>query len=179
MGDHALYRQILRRFRKDYQGAVAQMRHALAQGDAAAARRKAHTLKGAAGMIGAQALHHLAGTTEAAFNKPGLELQAGLELLEDALQALLRAVDCFLSDTVDGPGTASAAALGAAAPELRALIHRLAKLLDEGDGAAIDLLEQSAAVLAACLGVAVYQEVAAAAHEFDFEGALEALEPHL
>ena len=43
------------------------------------------------------------------------------------------------------------------------------------DGAAIDILENSASLLAASLGVHVYQEVAAAAHEFDYDGALAAL----
>lgn len=179
MGDHVLYRQLLRRFRQDYQDAVAQMRHALSRGDTAAAQRKAHTLKGAAGMIGAQALHHLARQTEGAFHKPGLELRAGLELLEDALHALLRAIDGLLNDTVDAPGTADAPPAVPEAPETRALIRRLAHLLDEGNGAAIDVLEQSATLLAASLGVAVFQEVAAAAHEYDFEGALEALRPRL
>lgn len=179
MGDHVLYRQLLRRFRQDYQDAVAQMRHALCRGDTAAARRKAHTLKGAAGMIGAPALHQLARQTEAAFDNPGLEMQADLELLEDALEVLLRALDCYLHDTTDGPGTVSAPPSEAAAPEVRALLLRLAQLLDDGDGAAIDVLEQSATLLAAGLGVAVYQEVAGAAHEYDFEGALEALQASL
>ena len=48
-----------------------------------------------------------------------------------------------------------------------------------GDGAAIDVLEQSASPLAARLGVERYQRVAAAAHQFDFEAALAALTPHL
>jgi hypothetical protein len=34
-------------------------------------------------------------------------------------------------------------------------------------------------MLAASLGVAIFQEVAAAAHEFDFEAALDALQPAL
>ena len=38
-----------------------------------------------------------------------------------------------------------------------------------------DVLENSATVLAAMLGVEVFQKVAAAAHQFDFEGALLAL----
>ncbi|MYM92207.1 phosphotransfer domain-containing protein, partial [Rugamonas sp. FT82W] len=49
---------------------------------------------------------------------------------------------------------------------------QLARLLDDGDGAAIDVLEQSASALAAGLGVAVFEQVTAAAHQFDFETAL-------
>ncbi|MBA5639817.1 Hpt domain-containing protein [Duganella sp. LX20W] len=60
-----------------------------------------------------------------------------------------------------------------------AVLARLASLLDIGDGAALDVLEQSASSLAARLGVERYQRVAAAAHQFDFEAALAALAPHL
>ena len=56
------------------------------------------------------------------------------------------------------------------------LVQHLARLLEEGDGAAIDVLERSASVLAAGLGMEVFQEVTEAAHQFDFEGALAVLE---
>jgi len=182
MGDMALYRQLLRRFRKDYHSTVALMRQALVLGLAADAQRKVHALKGAAGMIGAHELHHLSAITEAAFHTRGLEMQANLELLEDGMCRLLATIDCVLRDTEEQAGTAEAASLcapGNAGPATRTLIARLAQLLDDGDGAAIDVLEQSASALATGLGVAMYQQVAAAAHEFDFEGALEALQPAL
>ena len=58
---------------------------------------------------------------------------------------------------------------------LHALLHKLAFLLNEGDGAAIDLVEGHAGLLASALGVTAYEAVAAAAHAFDFETALDAL----
>ena len=61
-------------------------------------------------------------------------------------------------------------------PEIGPLVKHLARLLEEGDGAAIDVLEQSASVLAAGLGEEAFQEVTAAAHQFDFEAALAILE---
>lgn len=183
MGDADLYRQLLLRFRKDYQQAVAQIRQLLAEGIPAAAQRKAHSLKGAAGMIGAQELHHLAGVTEAGLGSSGLEVHAGLDVLDQALASLLLAITSHLHNTQNSAqdaaaGTATPAAAPACA-DSRALIERLAQLLDDGNGEAIDVLEQSATVLAASLGVAVFQEVAAAAHEFDFEAALTALAPAL
>ena len=60
MGDRALYLQILRRFRQRYHDSANQARNELAAGDAAGAQRIIHTLKGAAGMIGAQQLYLLA-----------------------------------------------------------------------------------------------------------------------
>ena len=61
-------------------------------------------------------------------------------------------------------------------PEIGPLVKHLARLLEEGDGAAIDVLEQSASVLAAGLGEEAFQEVTEAAHQFDFEAALAILE---
>ena len=104
MGDQRLYMQLLRRFRQDYQHVTGQVRQALAQGDTEGARRRVHSLKGAAGMIGAQEVQQLALATEQAFLSAGLELRANLELLDAALAGLLRVLDAYLQDTVDGPG---------------------------------------------------------------------------
>lgn len=180
MGDASLYRKLLLRFRKDHEQTVAQLGQLLADGELATAQRKVHTLKGAAGMVGAQELHHLAGVTEAGLAASGAVQHAGLEVLQSALARVLRSMADYL-DGMDAAAYAAAVASAAAADAkavdiaTRALIGRLAQLLDEGNGRAIDVLEQSATMLAASLGVAVFQEVAAAAHEFDFEAALAAL----
>lgn len=176
MGDRALYLQILKRFRQDYQAAVTRMRQQLTLGDAALAWRLAHTLKGAAGMIGAHAVHAEALELESALAQPSVAAEASLERLAVALRALLERIDQLLPQHAD---EAAAQPEASAQPATQVLLRRLAQLLFDGDGAAIDVLEQSATVLAASLGVERYQAVAAAAHEFDFEGALDALTPAL
>lgn len=174
MGDRALYLQLLRRFRQDYQHAPARIRQALEAGQLEPGRRLAHTLKGASGMIGALQAHAAAATLEASCHVEGGPCMAAMAALEDAMHTLTGMIETVL-DGSDGSTPP--------APEPQAsaqlLVHSLARMLDEGDGAAIDVLEQSASVLAASLGVAVFQEVAAAAHQFDFEAALEALKPKL
>jgi HPt (histidine-containing phosphotransfer) domain-containing protein len=178
VGDASLYRQLLLRFRKDYGPAVAQMRQLLACRAQDEAQRKAHSLKGAAGMIGAQQLHHLAGVTEAGLLASGAahaERVAGLDVLQAAMDNVLLAIAAHLGGAAPQGAAQAAAGDAQARMQDRALVARLARLLDEGNGEAIDVLEQSATALAASLGVAVFQEVAAAAHEFDFEAALAAL----
>jgi hypothetical protein len=101
-------------------------------------------------------------------------------LLEDALDDLLAAIDTVLGEM--DAATPADAAPHAVAPAAvvaadGALLEQLARLLDLGDGAAIDVLEQAASALAVRLGVERYQKVAAAAHQFDFEAALAALAP--
>ena len=66
MGDRDLYTRMLRRFRKDYMGGDGPIRIAIDAGDRALAHRLSHTLKGAAGMIGARPLHQAACALETA-----------------------------------------------------------------------------------------------------------------
>ncbi|NRR33296.1 Hpt domain-containing protein [Oxalobacteraceae bacterium] len=174
MGDRALYLHILQRFQHDHGAATATIGRALAAADMAAARAAAHTLKGAAGMIGAQAVYQLAAALEVALALPPTDTASDLTSpllaqLELAMQATL-AMSGALSARLPAPAPLPLAT--AAAPGKPALLRHLAQLLNDGDGAAIDVLEQSATTLAGSLGVPAYQAIAAAAHEFDFELAL-------
>ncbi|HEX8403413.1 MAG TPA: Hpt domain-containing protein [Duganella sp.] len=189
MGDRALYLQILRRFRQRYQGSANQARIELIAGDVAGARHIFHTLKGAAGMIGAQQVYLLATALESDCTGPSESCLGPLAQLEQALRSLMTAIDTELNadDHVQREqqqqqqqqqqqGYQPQATTPGGPPETRMLVLHLARLLEEGDGAAIDVLEQSATVLAASLGVAVFQEVTEAAHQFDFEAALAVLQ---
>jgi HPt (histidine-containing phosphotransfer) domain-containing protein len=173
MGDRGLYFKMLWRFKHDHHGAVKQIEDAVNTDQYAAAKLKVHTLKGAAGMIGARELHGLATKLEAslraqaqAADLPLAEFGAGLKRVLNSIHSILPGAAATPAEDGQQPP---------ANPATLAMLTRLAHYLREGDGAAIDLLENSATMLAASLGVALYQEVAAAAHEFDFEGALATL----
>ncbi|TFW13271.1 Hpt domain-containing protein [Duganella callida] len=177
MGDRELYLQILRRFRQRYPDSGCEARKALTEGEPGHAQRIVHTLKGAAGMIGAQQVYLLAAQVEPLCAGPVSAWSAPLAQLEAALRSLIAVIDSLLDG--DGGAVLTAPAPAASAspvPEARMLLLHLSRLLDEGDGAAIDVLEQSATVLAASLGVEVFQEVTEAAHQFDFEAALATLQ---
>lgn len=66
MGKVDRYRGVLQKFRGQFADAPDQIRSALAAEDLPLATRLAHTLKGSAGMIGAQALQESAAALEAA-----------------------------------------------------------------------------------------------------------------
>lgn len=174
MGDRDLYLQILRRFRQRYPDSGCEARKALTDGEPGHGQRIIHTLKGAAGMIGAQQVYLLASQLEPLCAGPASGWSAPLAQLEQALRALLATIDAVL-DGDDPQLLAAPASSQTDLPETRMLLLHLARLLDEGDGTAIDVLEQSATVLAASLGVEVFQEVTEAAHQFDFEAALATL----
>ncbi len=171
MGDRALFARMLQRFAGDYGASVAPIADALDSGDLRLAHRLAHTLKGAAGMISAHAVHRHAGLLELALRKGDRATAAELAAVGASLGALLPAIERLLG----GKAMQSVPASPAALPSDHLLVEQLAELLANGDGAAVDLLEQSGTGLAAALGHARFCEVALAANEFDFEGALEAL----
>ncbi len=175
MGDRSLYFKLLRRFQHDHHSTPHQISQTLATGQYAPAQLRAHTLKGAAGMIGARAVYQLAAALEAGLRAQSGDLAQPLAEVELALTELLHAISSVLPAGAEQHQAAPAAVPDPDAPATLALLARLASLLREGDGAAIDVLESSATVLAASLGLSTYQEVAAAAHEFDFDGAWHAL----
>ncbi|MES2074416.1 MAG: Hpt domain-containing protein [Pseudomonadota bacterium] len=69
MGARPLYLQLLRRFSGDYADAAARLRQSLDAGQTDAAGRLAHTLKGAAGLIGAGQVCALAAAIDTALRK--------------------------------------------------------------------------------------------------------------
>ena len=164
MGDRALYQQILQRFRQRYHDAPAQARAAWAAGDAVVAARIAHTLKGAAGMIGARQVARLAHALESAGN------DSLLAALEAALQALLLQIEGVLRE--DAAGATPPANAATQTPTSMALVQHLASLLDIGDGAAVDLVEQSADALSHTLGQACFEALRQQVQQFDYEAAL-------
>lgn len=171
MGDRALCARMLGRFRDDYRHGAAPIRDAIARGDLPLARRIAHTLKGASAMISAPALHQQASALELALGPASSSADAELlASLESALSAVLQAIERVLAGA-PAPGQAAQRPVQAA----QDVVGQLAELLAAGDGAAVDLLEQSGPGLKAALGEAGFGAVARAANEFDFEGALAAL----
>jgi two-component system sensor histidine kinase/response regulator len=179
MGDRGLFARVLDRFRGDYRRAAAAIRSALAAGDTLLAQRLTHTLKGASGMIEAGPLHRQALALEQALRGSGDDCQRQLDRLEAELDRVLQELDSVLAK-----GTVAAAAgarlqpaTGRQLPAPGEALRRLSGMLDVGDGAALDLLDEARAPLIAALGEARFTEVATAVNEFDFELALKLLAP--
>lgn len=173
MGDRQLYARMLRRFRNDYEQGALPIRSALSDNDPILAHRLVHTLKGAAGMIGAHRLHTRACQLEEAIRTNGRELRELLASLTPELDKVLHLLDILL----DGSPPPGVPVFLPARPLLgdAALLERLLDLLSNGDGAAVDLLEESEASLNVILGEAKLKRVAAAVKCFDFDAALSAL----
>lgn len=172
MGDRAMYERVLARFRTDYRDAVGRIRTALAGGDTVLAQRLAHTLKGAAAMIEADGLRQGALALETALRAGGALDAAMLARLEAELKRVMAQLDALPA--------APALPQAAPAPALDgAELAQLCRLLDLGDSAAQDLIEEHGAGLRTLLGAARMAQLQAAMACFDFEGALHMLRPAL
>jgi signal transduction histidine kinase/CheY-like chemotaxis protein/HPt (histidine-containing phosphotransfer) domain-containing protein len=92
-GQLGSYRRVLRKFAESHHGEIAKVRTELAAGNAAEARRLAHSLKGMAGTLGAERLQALAAELEKAIASPGTDdLDALCDRVEVALNAFSSAV---------------------------------------------------------------------------------------
>ncbi|WP_229467411.1 Hpt domain-containing protein [Massilia sp. Mn16-1_5] len=168
MGNRAIYLRALARFRHDYRKTVLAIRAALDAGNALQARRLAHTLKGAAGMIEAPALHTAALALETALRDGAGGIDALLARLDAALTEVLRELDGMVLPETETPPATQPASSGSLA--------RLRAMLDIGDGAAVELVAAAHSELAAHLGQRGVEELSAAVVEFDYERALALLD---
>ena len=91
MGNRALYLQMLAHFREHQHAAVSRLQQALAADDRVLAERQAHTLRGAAALVGAGAIQALAAELETAIHGGAKQpaLQPLIDQLDRALQALM------------------------------------------------------------------------------------------
>ncbi len=169
------YESLLRKFVAGQAGAVAETRHHLAAGQAQAAQRAMHTLKGTAGTIGATHLAELAQTAEQAIDqrRPPLDVEALLAATDAACSSLVAAVAAALP--IDEP-MPPAVAPGPASDVTAAqpLLDRLASLLADDDSDAIELFKESAPTLRAVLGP-VYADMERALDNYLLVDALAAL----
>jgi two-component system sensor histidine kinase/response regulator len=171
-GKGAIYLNLLRSFRTRHKEVATEIRKALDAGDAATARRLAHTIKGVAGTLGAVAVQAAGETVEHALrdDRPRAETETSIALLEGAVKALVAALDEALPQEV-----ASAEPVSVDPVALSELCHDVATLLAASDFTVRERLEQNAALLQAAFGND-YAEMRDAVLQFDFEGAAKRLE---
>ncbi len=174
MGDRKLYARMLARFRNDYGQGMGPIRSAISYGDLALAQRLAHTLKGASGMIGAHPLHMRAAAVEQAIRTRSGQLEQALTSLGDALADVLQVLGRL---DHEGLGLATPSAPVQRSASGNELTH-LQRLLENGDGAALDALDECYGNLLAVLGQARLAQLAHAVNDFDFAGALRLLGEH-
>jgi PAS domain S-box-containing protein len=142
-GNEVLYRRICAGFYEDHGDDVARIRDALGKGDAVLAHRLAHTLKSAAGLIGAEDLSRTALVVENALAENNTALQKELARMEKDTGELLRALAAdkigvlpeTAGDSAELPG-----GLSPLPPDISGLCERLEPLLKAGNTESLSCL---------------------------------------
>ena len=161
------YESLLREFAKQEEGTVEQIRTALAAGDAATAQRGAHSLKGAAGTLGATTLAEEAARAEAAI-KSGHGVDEALRSLSDSLIAAVEAISTALPDEVSIDVASQASADPAAVIEP---LTQLKRLLENYDGAAAKFTVQAQPKLSCALTAEEMETLTGLVGRYDFVAA--------
>jgi signal transduction histidine kinase/DNA-binding response OmpR family regulator/HPt (histidine-containing phosphotransfer) domain-containing protein len=170
-GNLQRYESLLRRFAESQAGTVDDIRAALAARDVSTAERAAHSLKGAAGNLGATPLADVAAKAEAAV-KSGVGIETALDSLALSLRAVCEAIGSLLPDEQPTDGAGEAFADPKVAAESLA---QLRKLLKNDDGSASDFILDARANLSKVLTRAEIGALSGLVSNFDFDAALKCL----
>jgi two-component system, sensor histidine kinase and response regulator len=175
-GNSVLYRRLLLKFRDSESAFDARFASAQSDPDPKAAERLAHTLKGTAGNIGALAVQAAAGELEAACRQGASEetLRPLLARVTESLAPALAAIDRLpREDAEESASTAAPVGFDEVLPTLL----QLRKLIEESDSEAGDLAMQLSVQLRGTPVETQMKQLSAALDAFDFDQALERIEP--
>jgi CheY-like chemotaxis protein len=170
-GNLKRYEGLLGRFAESQANAVNEIRSALSATDFQTAKRIAHSLKGAAGNLGAMTLAEAAGKSETAIDtNQGIEL--ALEALTKSLQATIAAIRAAMPSELN-EGTPDVAAKHPA--PVTETLTRLKKLLANDDGDAADFISEARSNLSKVLTPAETDTLVGLVSDFNYAAALRSL----
>jgi signal transduction histidine kinase/DNA-binding response OmpR family regulator len=170
-GNRQRYVSLLRRFADSQVDAVGQIRAALQAQDSATAQRIAHSLKGAAANLGANALATAAGSAEVAITTQS-EVEPALGELERTLFAAVSAMQRTLppaervESTLSGNGDPSV---------ILQPLSRLKKLLEADDSEAAEFIVEAQGAFSAVLSRTEIETLTRMVGDFDYASALRAV----
>ena len=139
-GNESLYQKLLTKFAANYGDMGQRLRQSLNEGRKVEVGQMAHTLKGAAGNLGAMKVHEAA-----AFLQKAVDQEAAEDIITQNLDALSQALDTFFSAIRDAlqegmpqeEGVSPIAGEG----EIASLLRELERQLAEGDTDALETIE--------------------------------------
>jgi two-component system, sensor histidine kinase and response regulator len=169
-GNRKRYEALLHKFIEQQGGAGPTIDAALAKGDAATAERAAHSLKGVAATLGANALSEAAARVETTVRN-GKDARPELRTLAILLERILADLRAALPD-LSGDGTGRFAG---DPNDVQEPLIRLKQLLETDDGEAADFIIDARPRLAGALTPAEIRALSERVGKFDFDDALKCL----
>jgi signal transduction histidine kinase/DNA-binding response OmpR family regulator/HPt (histidine-containing phosphotransfer) domain-containing protein len=170
-GNRQRYVSLLRRFADSQVGAVGEIRAALKAQDSATAQRIAHSLKGAAANLGANALATAAGSADVAIRTQS-EVESALVEMERKLVAAVASIQKTLPSAERVESTRS----GNGDPSIvLPSLSRLKELLEADDSEAAEFILEAHGNLSAVLSRTEIETLTRMVSDFDYESALRAV----
>jgi len=177
---HALYRRLLLKFHAGYVRFDEQFAAARGDTDPTFAQRAAHTLKGAAGNIGAVKVESAAAALESVCRSKGdadtidAALAQVLGELTPVIAGLEKLAEAKGREKASTPA-GEATRVSSGGHELTQGLGKLSRLLAQGDAEAVDLADELARLAAGAAQADVLRRVSEALTEYDFDKAQQAL----
>jgi two-component system sensor histidine kinase/response regulator len=170
-GSVRTYRKLLRMFRNHQRDFISQFRQAREQQTPETATRLAHTLKGVAGTIGAPLLAETARLLEIACREQARSalIEDALEAVEQALLPVIKELDGLAGKLAASPMPAMTDATDEALPQQ---LRDLARLLEQNDTDAVDLVDTLRERLPSSPASARLTPLLQSVERFDFDAAL-------
>jgi PAS domain S-box-containing protein len=170
-GNKKLYLKLLRQFSKTEIDAAQRIASALAENDRSRAERLAHSVKGAAGNLGASAVQNAAANLEKAIasSASDAEIEVWRASLEDCLGSLIRGLEPVraASDRKIAPAGDPA--------QVKEAVEQLARYLADSNASAIDYFETAAPHLRIFFGADKFEHFAGLVQSYAFSEAYEEL----
>ena len=175
-GDRKRFRKLLVRFFEEHAYAAYEIREALEKSDRQEAERQAHTIKGVAALVGANALHMAAADLENAIRDGDSAGEAeAMTMFLAALTPLVAALEPLvglLDSSKDHPTVQTVIDPVA----VTALLQELFELLQDRDPESEEMMEQLEALLHGSRFEPVCQELAKHIRRYDYKEALKFLQ---
>jgi CheY-like chemotaxis protein len=170
-GNRKLYLKLLRQFSKNEVDAAQRIASALAKNDRILAERQAHSVKGAAGNLGASAVQNAAADLEKAIagSAPTAEIEVLRASFDECLGSLIRELEPVL----EGSNAKSSAAGDPA--QVKTAVEQLSRYLADSNAAAIDYFETAAPHLRIFFGAQRFEHFASLVQSYAFSEAYEEL----
>jgi len=167
-GNTKLYLKILNKFRISQADAIERIKTAFDAGDNETSKREAHTLKGLAGNIGAEALQQAAQAVESQIKAENKTL-TGLGVLSESLVKIIESLQILDTKTTE----AEKASIDADPEKVANLLVKLKELLDDDDSGAGDVLEELLPFFKGTVEEKQLKQIAGFVDDYEFEDALE------
>ncbi len=170
-GNKKLYRKLLGQFSKTEADVAQRIASALAESNSGLAERLAHSVKGAAGNLGATAVQNAAASLEKAIasSAPAAEIEVWRASFEEYLSSLIRGLEQVPDRTNREPGPAGDPA------QVKEAVEQLSRYLADSDAAAIDYFEKAEPHLRILFGEHKFERFADLIENYAFSEAYEEL----